>query len=353
MGISALTLVPGLSGGSETYLRQLLAALAAVGELDYRAYFPGLADPGASGILANVSSRYHGARDTPRRLLAMGWATLSPGAIRRELAWDSLAAVHFPLTVMLPPPAGVPAAVTVHDLQHETFPEFFSAPERAYRRVVYGRSIRSSRLVIAISEHVRKAVLDRYRLAPENVRTIHHGIDHRLFRPGSVEREDFLLYPANNWPHKNHDRLLEAFALLRRSHPGLRLTLTGNGHERRRLPAGVELLGRVPFAELPGLYRRAAALVFPSLFEGFGQPPLEAMACGCPVAASRATSLPEVCGEAAEYFDPMAPEDIAAAVERVLSEPDRYRAAGIAQAAGFTWERSAKAHEAVYRELLA
>jgi glycosyltransferase involved in cell wall biosynthesis len=108
----------------------------------------------------------------------------------------------------------------------------------------------------------------------------------------------------------------------------------------------------VSLDELGSLYRRAAALVFPSLYEGFGQPPLEAMACGCPVACSVAASLPEVCGEAARYFDPDEPEEIAAAVEDVLADPEAWSARGIAHAAGFTWERSAALHEDVYRELL-
>ncbi len=115
---------------------------------------------------------------------------------------------------------------------------------------------------------------------------------------------------------------------------------------------GVEVRGQVPADELVSLYRRAAALVFPSLYEGFGQPPLEAMACGCPVACSDAASLPEVVGDAARRFDPHDPQAIADAVRDVLAEPDEWRRRGLARAAGFTWERTAVAHEDVYRELL-
>ena len=114
----------------------------------------------------------------------------------------------------------------------------------------------------------------------------------------------------------------------------------------------IESLGRVPADELAALYRRAAALVFPSLYEGFGQPPLEAMACGCPVACSSRGSLPEVVGDAARLFDPESPEAIAAAVRDVLAAPEEWRAKGLARAAGFTWEACARAHDAVYRELL-
>jgi glycosyltransferase involved in cell wall biosynthesis len=100
------------------------------------------------------------------------------------------------------------------------------------------------------------------------------------------------------------------------------------------------------------LYRRASALVFPSLHEGFGQPTLEAMACGCPVACSKTTALPEVCGDAAVYFDPGSPQGIADGVLHALAEPDELSRRGLERAARFTWERSAHAHEDAYRELL-
>ena len=138
---------------------------------------------------------------------------------------------------------------------------------------------------------------------------------------------------------------------MRRERPELRLVLTGQGHGRARLPEAVESRGHVSADELLDLYRSAACLVFPSLYEGFGLPPLEAMACGCPVAASNATSLPEVCGDAAEYFDPLSTEDMAAAIVRALD--GRLVETGLARAAGFTWDACARAHEAVYRDLSA
>jgi glycosyltransferase involved in cell wall biosynthesis len=105
--------------------------------------------------------------------------------------------------------------------------------------------------------------------------------------------------------------------------------------------------------ELASLYRRASCLVFPSLYEGFGLPPLEAMACGCPVAASRAGALPEVCGDAAVLFDPLHPEAIAAGVEEALERAPELSARGPAHAAAFTWEESARRHDAVYRGVAA
>jgi glycosyltransferase involved in cell wall biosynthesis len=241
--------------------------------------------------------------------------------------------------------------VTIHDLQHELYPQFFSRAELAYRRVLYKQAVTSSRIVIAISEHARGTLLETYGLDPANVVAIPLGIDHDRLTPGKEPREPFLLYPANPWRHKNHGRLYEAFALLRRDRPELRLVLTGTGHSSSRLPEGVESRGRVSYDELVSLYRTASALVFPSLYEGFGLPPLEAMACGCPVAVSSATSLPEVCGDAAEYFDPVSATDMARAVVAVLDDPAPYAERGLKRAKAFSWGATAQAHEDVYRRL--
>jgi glycosyltransferase involved in cell wall biosynthesis len=253
---------------------------------------------------------------------------------------------------MLPPVDRPPPATTVLDLQHEFMPEFFSRAERAYRRLVYAWTIRRSRLLIAISEHVKETLSERLGLPPERVRVIYLGVDLERFTPGDRPREPFLLYPANRWPHKNHERLFEAFAQLRRERPELRLVLTGSGHEGKPLPEGVEARGRVRDGELVELYRSASVLVFPSLYEGFGQPPIEAMACGCPVAASSTTALPEVCGDAARYFDPTSPEEIAAAVLDVLAAPQPLVERGLERARRFTWDACARRHDEVYRELI-
>jgi len=124
--------------------------------------------------------------------------------------------------------------------------------------------------------------------------------------------------------------------------------LTGAGQDRAGLPDGVDALGDLPLGERVSLYRRAAALVFPSLYEGFGLPPLEAMACGCPVAVSSAGSLPEVVGHAAVLFDPHDPEAIANGVLEALERAHELSALGIERAATFTWDATARAHDRVY-----
>jgi glycosyltransferase involved in cell wall biosynthesis len=345
VGISLLTLVPGISGGSETYARELVRALGRSGHHEYRVYLPTIAAD-VKGLPAEIVGEYPASRSTAGRLRAMAQTSALGGRIQRRLRANDV--VHFPLSVMIPRIGDRPTATTVLDVQHELLPEFFSPGERLYRKLAYGWTVRRSRLVVTISQHAARTLVERLDVSEERVRPIHLGIDHERFFPGEEVRECFLLYPALGWPHKNHARLFEALEILRSRDAGLELVLTGYD---RPTPAGVRTLGRVPRDELIRLYRTAAALVFPSLYEGFGQPPLEAMACGCPVASSNAASLPEVCGDAARLFDPTSVEDMVAAIEEVLERPDEWRAKGLARAAGFTWEATARAHEEVYAEL--
>jgi glycosyltransferase involved in cell wall biosynthesis len=349
VGISLLTLVPGVVGGSETYARELVRALQRVGEHQYRVFVPSIVDDlGGQRVRS-----YRAARSMLARMRAMAEASVRPGPIRREMRLDELDAVHFPLTLMLPRFSEPPAAVSLLDIQHLFYPEFFSRAERLYRRYAYGLSLRESRTVIAISKHVKESLVERMGLEADRVEVIHLGLDHELFRPGDEPREPFLLYPANPWPHKNHERLFEAFTRLRRERSELRLVLTGSGLERLSCPPGVEVRGRVPRGQLASLYRRAAALVFPSLYEGFGQPPLEAMASACPVACSTAGAIPEVCGNAARYFDPLSVDEMVEAVLTVLADPDRLTEGGLQRAGAFTWDACARSHDQVYRGLAA
>jgi glycosyltransferase involved in cell wall biosynthesis len=342
-----LTLVPGISGGSETYARDLVRALARVGRHDYRIFLPSIAAD-VEGLPSEIVHSYRASRTMPGRIAAMTLASLGGRSLRRRFA--PLDAIHFPLSVMIPRVSTPPAVSSVLDVQHELLPQFFSRAERAYRRAVYGWTVRRSRLVVTISQHAARTLIERLGVPEERVRPIHLGIDHDRYRPGDRPREEFLLYPALGWPHKNHARLFEALALLRRERPRLQLVLTAY---EGPVPEGVRSLGQVPIEERVRLYQTAAALVFPSLYEGFGQPPLEAMACGCPVACSNAASLPEVCGDAARLFDPTSAEAIAEAVDDVLRAPEDWRRRGLRHASRFTWEATARAHDDVYAELAA
>jgi glycosyltransferase involved in cell wall biosynthesis len=337
-----LTLVPGELGGTETYARELTRALVERGELEYRIFLPAI----AGGLPGEVVPEYRARRSRLGRLAAMGLTAARPNPIRRRL--EAASVVHYPLTIALPE-VRRPFAITLHDIVHHDLP--FPRAERLFRLAAYDRSARRATLVIVPSEFVRERVAQRLAVPTARIRVATHGIDHDRFTPGDGEREPFLLYPARPWPHKNHERLYQAFALVRRERPDLRLVLTGGGRRKGPYPPGVEVRGLVAADELVSLYRHAAALVFPSLYEGFGAPPLEAMACGCPVACSTAGSLPELVGDAARTFDPRSIEEMAAAIADVLDRPAEWTARGLERAADFTWAASARAHEAVYREL--
>jgi glycosyltransferase involved in cell wall biosynthesis len=342
VGISLLTLVPRISGGSETYGRELVSALGRSGTLSYRVLLPRIA-PDVAGLPIEIVQEYRASTTMPGRVAAMTDGLIRGSRLRRRLR--GLDVVHFPLTVMIPRVTSPPAVTTVLDLQHELLPAFFSHAERAYRRAVYGWSVRNSRLVVTISDHTAREVMDRYGLPEARVRPIPLGVDHSKLTPGDGMRARFLLYPAKAWPHKNHVSLFEAFAVLRRSHADLELVLTAY---EGPTPPGVRSLGHVSRDELVRLYRTAAGLVFPSLYEGFGLPPLEAMACGCPVASSNAASLAEVCGDGARLFDPTSTDDMVAAVEEILARPAEWTARGIARAGRFSWDETARQHEAAY-----
>jgi glycosyltransferase involved in cell wall biosynthesis len=342
IGIALLTLVPGVVGGSETYARELLRALERVGDEDYRVLLPPVAADAGGGLPTTIAKGY----GAGGRIVSMGRAAAEP---RYARLLDGVDAVHYPLTVPVPR-VRVPHALTLHDVQHLDLSQLFSRRERVYRAVTYDRAARRADRVIVVSEFVKGRAVERLGLDPNRVRVTPLGLDHNVFRPADEPREPFLLYPARSWPHKNHARLFEAFAQLRSARPDLRLVLTGDDGFGR-VPDGVEVRGRLPQAEVVGLMQRAAVLVFPSLYEGFGLPPLEAMACGCPVACSDAAALPEVVGDAARLFDPHDPEAIAAGILDVLGDPAPWVQRGLLRAEQYSWDVTARLTDAVYREL--
>jgi glycosyltransferase involved in cell wall biosynthesis len=347
VGISLLTLGPGEQGGAETYARELVRALGRVGTHDYTAFVPEVARDAADGLPAVAMRGSRIARRGPPRIPAVALAARGSREVRSRAR--ELDVLHYPLTVPVPG-ARAPRVVTLHDLQHRDLPELYSTSLRLFRRRAYDRAARRAAAIIVPSAFVRARAVELLQLDAGRVHVTPHGVDHDLFRPGREPRETFLLYPARPWKHKNHLLLLQAFVDLRREIPGLRLVLTGDGLETlSQLPERVERLGFVTREELASLYRRAACLVFPSLYEGFGLPLLEAMACGCPVAASNRGAIPETCGDAGVLFDPEDVHAITNGLREALGRADELSGRGLARAAGFTWDETARRHDAVYR----
>lgn len=247
----------------------------------------------------------------------------------------------------------------VHDLLPLRFPSEYPRQQYYFRHLV-PRALRFSRRVIADSESTRRDVVEQFGFPREAVTVVYPGYDPDAYFPAephaAVRASDapYVLYVGNLFPHKNLERLIDAFATVRRRVP-VRLVVRGSGHpeyaralraqvEALRLDGAVQFIGYADGRTLRDLYLGAVCLAFPSLGEGFGLPLLEAMACGLPVITSRVSSLPEVAGDAAVLVDPTDAAELAEAMHRVVTGPDlreELRRRGFAQAARFSWRRTA------------
>ncbi len=367
VGFSLLTLFPGQAGGAETYVRGLLAAYAAgagpemTTALVSRHSAPAVERLAGPHLKVQHVPSYRPGDSDLTRLLAMGSARIIPGRGARDLP-ANLDLIHYPVTVPIPRLPGVARVVSLLDVQHHDLPGAFSAAERRFRRWAYDDSARQADQVITITSFSAERIAERLGIDRRRIHPIHLGIDHERFTPNGPTSdlpglpERYLYYPANAWPHKNHKLLLDAFSQIK--DPSLHLILTGSGDTAALMRSAGERihhLGHVPADQVAPLLRGAQALIFPSLYEGFGLPPLEAMACGCPVAASNTGAVAEVCGDAALLFDPTSSSAVAGAIEQITSDRtlrDQLLQSGIARAAGFTWDATAKQHSAVYRQAL-
>lgn len=349
VALSMLTLVRGGMGGSETYVSALTEQLVHHKSVHAKAYLPASARGFSAGISEHVIESVKVGPTTRERLVGLAQITARTRSIRRSVADADV--VHFPFTVPAPTPSRTQASVqTLLDVQHLELPHLFSRSELLYRRRFYEGFAARADAVITISHFAKERMVDSLGLDSERIHVAHLGVDTEKFIPNLGPRDNFVLYPARGWPHKNHARLIAAMDLVRQQLPDLRLVLTGGGLDGLGdLPDWVDRRGLVEQDELLRLYRSAAALVFPSLYEGFGLPPLEAMASGCPVAASNAGSLPEVVGDAAVQFDPYDPEAIAAGIVETINRGPALTTAGLLQVTKFTWEKCGDVHVQAYR----
>lgn len=292
--------------------------------------------------------------------------------VRIERFTGPLSASHGPDFVV--PPSRAPAVVTVHDLSFVVTPQFHHPRLRAYLCAAVPRALTRAATVIAVSDLVRRELIDYYRLPEERVTVIPHGIPRDLLDPPATDpiallerlgvRQPYVLMVGTIEPRKNHQTVLRAFAWLAQRRPELALVIAGRPgwlaepilsaiHEARARYR-VHLLGPVNDDELRALYTHALALLYPSWYEGFGLPVLEAMACGTAVITSEGSAPAELAGEAALTVRPDRPEEIVDALETVATDSavrERLVAKGHERASHYTWERAAKRHLDVYRAL--
>jgi glycosyltransferase involved in cell wall biosynthesis len=266
-----------------------------------------------------------------------------PFLLGREDAADLL---HCP-TYRGPLRSRVPLVVTVHDLAVLRHPEAFNRWSRAYSPRVVPAVLRAARRVIAVSDFTRRELVELLGVPDEKIRVIPNAVGDEFTREGPAEAGDYVLAVGTLEPRKNLDRLVEA---VRKTDRELRVVgARGWGGVEVR-GNGVRWLGEVDDAELARLYRGAACVAYPSLYEGFGIPILEAMACGTPVVTTRGTAMEEVADGAAVLVDARDAEEIAAGIERAATERDTLVPRGLERARAFRWDAVAAATVEVYRE---
>ena len=359
-------------GGNETYIRNLIRALAAL-DADNR-YTIYLANAQAAAEWQNGFVAQH--PNFSVRLLPPPTPLVRvPVFLTYELRRRPVDVLHVQYTA--PPFCPAPVVATIHDLAFEHLPETFTRRGSLQLKLTVRRTARRAARIATVSEYSRQDLLRTYRLAPEKVVTTYNGIEpHFTTQPRAADEaaqvrrrfgiaREFLLAVGSLQPRKNLERLIRTYARLRREQPGFAPQLVIVGRKlwlaesifaevsRQPWASDVILTGYVSDDDLPALYRTASAFVYPSLFEGFGLPPLEAMACGTPVITSNISSLPEVAGSAALLIDPLNEQELAAALQRILNDQPlraRLRAEGVRQAAKFTWRDAAEKTLQLYRE---
>jgi glycosyltransferase involved in cell wall biosynthesis len=292
-----------------------------------------------------------------------------PLALRR----DRVDVAHF--QYVMPPVSPCRSVVVIHDISYEDHPEYFSRVEAQRMKWSIRGSARRAAHVLTLSEFSKDQIVERYRVAPERV-TVTPAAASSAFRvlpPSAVDealqrlgvRRPYVVAVGNVQPRKNLERLMRAYARLRRAdriphelvlvgQPAFKGSAILETARALDIEAFVKHTGYVAESDLVALYNGADVFAYPSLYEGFGLPIVEAMACGTPVITSNVTSLPEVAGEAAVLVDPQSEDDIAAALDRLANDPgrrDRLRALGAARARTFTWRRMAEETVGVYRAL--
>ena len=353
IGVNALYLIPGGVGGTEIYLRSLLAALAEIDGVNrYFIFTNRETGPDLAPQRANFTAmaQWVRARSRPARML---WEQTALPVAAARLGLDVLFNPGFTAPLF----CSCPQVTVFHDMQHKRHPEYFRWFDLPFWEFFLFWSAHVSRLLLADSPATAADLRKYYRVAERKVRVAPLGVDAAFFDVARRRHpEPFLLAVATLHPHKNLDGLLRAFARFRESRPEFRLVVCGlhgfaSGplHELRDslgLREAVDFPGWIPREEVHDLYARAWAFVYPSLFEGFGLPALEALAAGVPTACSDIEPIAGTVGDAALKFDPRDVAGMVAAMLRIAGdEPlrERLAAEGPRRAAQFSWRATAEA----------
>jgi glycosyltransferase involved in cell wall biosynthesis len=354
--------------GIGTYIRNLVRGLA---KIDQATEYVLLTRQKDTGFAETLGPNFRAVAERAGHY-SFGEQLSLPLAVKRERV-DLFHAPHYVLPLLTPGRS----VVTIHDCIHLMFPEYLKHRlGYAYARAAMWTAAHKSDRIFTVSEQSKRDILKFFHVPPEKIVVTPNAIDDRFNVEPDAEHvkqigeryqlsQAYILYVGNIKPHKNLERLIEAFHLVRsQGRSELELLIIGDeisklkslrrAVHRHDLHRYVRFHGFVPQETLAVLYRLASVFVFPSLYEGFGLPPLEAMACGTPVVTSNVSSLPEVVGDAAVLVDPYSPEAIAEGILKVLSSAHLradMRQRGFARVKQYSWERSVARVREVYEEV--
>ena len=330
--IDLTDLQPGQMGGIEQYVQSLIEGFSDKAYVDNR-----------YSLLVNKEHQgYFG--ELPDHIQYLSYDTtvfgrlfMKRGRLRRVwLQLNGISAqaydiLHFPFQTVRYRIPGIKTIVSIMDVQHEFFPEFFSEQELAARRVSYAFSMDVADKVITISNFSARSLQKHYQVPKRKIEVVYLSIPHASTKIAAKQnRSKYLLYPAATWPHKNHLRLINAFAKFHAQNPGFKLYLCGAHKQVQNelmelinmlgLQKSVVHKGYVSDKEMNRLFNNACAVIYPTLFEGFGMPVLEALSHGVPVACSDIPVLREVCNGAVLYFDPTSVDAIADGMTKIVND---------------------------------
>ena len=380
IGAFLLSGTPGYrQAGVHQYALQLLSAFSTDAKLRVSAPITALISPTAREQAMPLHSASLSLREASRTTESPFSRIIVEQLELPRLLRELNAGLYHSLGFVAPLRAPCPTVISVMDLSFITQPQAHKRFNRLYLSQLSRASCRRAKRVIAISEWTKRDIVQHFGVPADRVDVTPLGVNHEHFKPASPEAvaafrqqynigDNAIFYLGSVEPRKNLPRLIEAFALLNAQQPALRAQLFIGGNlawkyddvfasiQQRGLSEQIKLIGRVNDDDLPKWYSACAVMAYPSLYEGFGLPPLEAMACGAPVVTSNVTSLPEVVGDAGILVEPTDAPAIAEALQRVLCDEDlrnEMRRKSLQRAAQFTWQRTAELTMESYQKILA
>ena len=325
IGVILANLYPGKIGGAEQYVRNVLHEMSQIEGLEIYAFVNSVAYPSFFNEGCAQIKKIKDEEDRDTQLFF--W-----------IDYLNIDILFCPLFFIAPNNSPIPAVASILDVQHEFFPQYFEPKVLKEIRKSTASTLTQADGILTISEYSKKTIIDKYNIPDKKIAVTYLNSDAAFEQNISDEKRqqikkrigaEYIFYPANTWPHKNHINLLKAYKILKdKYHIRHKLVFTGDSKQRKKdiddyiiendLDNDIVYLGYLPQEDMPAVFANASVLAFPSVFEGFGIPLVEAMRARVAIACSTCGSIPEVAGDAAIYFDANNPEDIALKINELI-----------------------------------